>query len=274
MKKIIVFCLFFTLISASVCFAQDWGDTGYSDFNDEDPYVNSDPGYFDDVADNPADSAGSVATSHDSAATDSSAATAAAEAAAASAAAAANSAETAATAAAESAASAAAAAESVTAASATPPPPPQPAQSSLPPQPPVRIVIPMITTSPVQIVPPAQPPVQPAPPAVQYAPPVQSAPPVQYAPPVNRQPSINVIPAMPNPHSNGLYRVQVGAFSSSGLAQQCFSRLRSAGFTPAYEPYGNVNRVVLTGIRAADMATVVQRLAAAGFNEVWIREEK
>jgi hypothetical protein len=35
-----------------------------------------------------------------------------------------------------------------------------------------------------------------------------------------------------------------------------------------------VNRIVLMGIRAADMPLIVQRLAAAGFNEVWIREER
>jgi len=79
---------------------------------------------------------------------------------------------------------------------------------------------------------------------------------------------------MPSPYSNSSYRVQVGAFSSPGLAQQCFARLLSAGFSPIYEPYGSVNRIVLPGIRAADMPLVVQRLAAAGFSEVWIREER
>ena len=79
---------------------------------------------------------------------------------------------------------------------------------------------------------------------------------------------------MPSPHSSGYYRVQVGAFTSAGLAQHCFSRLLSAGFSPAYEPYGNVYRIVLPGIRAADMPLVVQRLAAVGFFEVWLREER
>ena len=85
---------------------------------------------------------------------------------------------------------------------------------------------------------------------------------------------MTVIPAMPSPYDNSCYRVQVGAFSSSGLAQQCLSRLLSAGFSPTYEPYGNVTRVVLPGIRAAEVPLIVQRLAAAGFNEVWIREER
>ena len=124
-----------------------------------------------------------------------------------------------------------------------PQPPPQPQ-----PQPPVRIVIPL-TASPASPV---------------------------AAPPVNNLPPIKIIPAMPNPHGNSMHRVQVGAFSKSDLAQQCFSRLASAGFSPAYEPSpaGNMTRVVLPGIRAADVPLIVQRLAAAGFSEVWIREER
>jgi hypothetical protein len=267
MKKTIVFCLFcviFTLISVSVCFAQ-WEDLGFSfsDYGDEDTNTDADL-YDDDPIADPGPAFGAentavpvpVSGSDDSATA--AAAAAAAESAAASAAAAASSAETAAASAASAAGSAAAAADSASAASssATAPPP------SAPPQPPVRIVIPMMTA-------PSAPPPPPPP-----APPAYQPPPVQPAPPVYSQPPITVIPAMPNPYSSSFYRVQVGAFSSPGLAQQCFSRLLSAGFSPAYEPYGNVNRIVLPGIRAADMALIVQRLAAAGFNEVWIREER
>jgi cell division septation protein DedD len=79
---------------------------------------------------------------------------------------------------------------------------------------------------------------------------------------------------MPDPYSGGVYRVQVGSFSNTGLAQQCFQRLQSAGFSPFYEPYGDMYRVLIIGIRAADMEWVVQRLAAAGFSEVWVREER
>jgi len=156
----------------------------------------------------------------------------------------------------------------------------------------VRIVIPMITNPPAQPAPPVQyappvnrqppaynapptyqpPPAYSAPPAYQ-PPPAYSAPPAYQPPPQQPVLPIKVIPALPNPYSATLYRVQVGAFGSAGLAQQCFSRLLSAGFSPAYEPYGNVNRVVLPGIRAADMHQVAQRLAAAGFSEIWIREE-
>jgi cell division septation protein DedD len=81
-------------------------------------------------------------------------------------------------------------------------------------------------------------------------------------------------PVMPNPSGNGAYRIQVGAFTNTGFAQQCFNRLVSAGFTPYYEQSGNVYRVVIVGVRSADIALVVQRLEVAGFPDVWIREEK
>jgi len=127
---------------------------------------------------------------------------------------------------------------------------PQSAPSRLPPQPPVRTIAPTVNI----IVPSAAPPA--APPAPAY------------------RPSINVTPGMPDPNSNGVYRVQVGAFSNTGNAQQCFNRLKSAGFTPFYEQYGNLYRVVLTGIQAADMTGVIRRLEAAGFTDAWIREER
>jgi len=157
----------------------------------------------------------------------------------------------------------AAAAESaaVTAAPAPPPSPPplapQPAPSRAPPQPPVRTIAPTVNV----IVPPAMPPAAPP------------APPAPAAPPAYR-PSMNVTPGMPDPCGNGVYRVQVGAFSNTGNAQQCFNRLKSAGFTPFYEQYGSLYRVVLTGIQAADMAAVIRRLEAAGFTDAWIREER
>jgi len=134
---------------------------------------------------------------------------------------------------------------------------PQPAPSRVPPQPPARTVVPTVNT----IVP------QNAP---QSAP--QNAPPPA-APPARRS-SMNVTPGMPDPCSKSVYRVQVGAFSNTGLAQQCFNRLKSAGFTPYYEQYGSLYRVVITGIQAADMAGVIRRLESAGFSDAWIREER
>ena len=133
---------------------------------------------------------------------------------------------------------------------------PQPAPSRVPPQPPARTVVPTVNI----IVP-------------QTAPPAAATPPPSAAPPAYR-PSMNVTPGMPDPYSNGVYRVQLGSFSNTGLAQQCFNRLKAAGFTPFYEQYGSLYRVVISGIQAADMAGVIRRLEAAGFTDAWIREER
>jgi cell division protein FtsN len=93
-------------------------------------------------------------------------------------------------------------------------------------------------------------------------------PPVQAA-----SPAITIIPNFPDPQSGKVYRIQVGSFSSIALAQVCFARLKAAGFTPAYEHNGSLYRVVLSSIRAADVYNTAQRLNAAGFTEVVIREE-
>ena len=77
-------------------------------------------------------------------------------------------------------------------------------------------------------------------------------------------------PRMPE---TGVYRVQVGSFARTALAMGCFDRLRSAGFSPMFEPFAGMYRVVVSGIAAADMPEVAVRLGGAGFREVWIRRE-
>ena len=138
-------------------------------------------------------------------------------------------------------------------------------------------------SSPAANAPPPRPPARTESPALTFvfpqgAPSAAGNPPAAAAPPAPRR-AINVIPAMPHPQSNSVFRVQVGAFSNVGLAQRCFDQLRSAGFEPFYEQttnaqYGVLYRVVLVGVRASDMTWVVQRLEASGFNEVWLREER
>jgi rare lipoprotein A len=125
------------------------------------------------------------------------------------------------------------------------------------------------------------------PPTQSYPPPPPSRPPVssQYSPPPSRtMPApppqgqaadsvIKIIPKLPDPNSGKVYRVQVAAFARAALAQVCFERLKAVGFSPAYEKSGSLYRVVLSGIRAADVSYVAQRLTSAGFTEAWIREE-
>jgi hypothetical protein len=94
-------------------------------------------------------------------------------------------------------------------------------------------------------------------------------------PPVrsSNPPIIQVTPRMPDPRSGRIYRLQVGAFSNELNAREAVFRLREAGFDPAYELYGGYCRVVLTGIRAADVETIIRRVGTAGFMQVFIREE-
>lgn len=145
------------------------------------------------------------------------------------------------------------------------------------PQPPARTVVPPELSSPKQpqwiIVQPDQ--------AAPSSPPSVAQPPAPLPPPVS--PSVapspaggrsaKIVPSMPNPNGRGVYRVQVGAYSNTTFAQESYDRLKSAGFSPAFERHGNLYRVVVTGIRAAEMTNVAQRLGAAGFAEAWVREE-
>jgi cell division septation protein DedD len=112
-------------------------------------------------------------------------------------------------------------------------------------------------------------PSRPTPAYTPYAP----APSRPVAAPPGAAAGIKVIPKLPDPNSGKVYRVQVGAFSRVTLAQVCFDRLRSAGFTPAFEQNGSLYRVVISGIKASDISYTAQRLNAAGFTEAWIREE-
>jgi rare lipoprotein A len=163
--------------------------------------------------------------------------------------------------------------DAIDAASEEPAPPPwEPAST-----PPVVADAPVEAPSPPPPPPPVAPPPPPPPPVSQA--PVRTAPPEtypQYAPPAppaqNRR--INVTPGLPSPYTNSVYRLQLGAFSSTGNAAQCFQRLIAAGLSPCYEQYGSLHRVVLPGIKAADVPWVVQRLESAGFTDVWVRQEK
>jgi hypothetical protein len=56
-------------------------------------------------------------------------------------------------------------------------------------------------------------------------------------------------------------------------AQDTYAVLVRAGFNPVYEQYDNYTRVVIPGIRAADLTAAAQRLGNVGIREVWIRRE-
>jgi cell division septation protein DedD len=75
------------------------------------------------------------------------------------------------------------------------------------------------------------------------------------------------------PKPGKVYRLQVGAYAVQRNAIHTLDRLREAGFNPAYERYGAYLRVVISGVRGADVTKYVERIGQAGFTEVWCREE-
>ncbi|MCL2381568.1 MAG: septal ring lytic transglycosylase RlpA family protein [Treponema sp.] len=78
---------------------------------------------------------------------------------------------------------------------------------------------------------------------------------------------------VPSPYSPNLYRLQVGSYRVPRNAVESFDRLRNLGLNPAYERHGDFYRVVLAGLRAADIPLVAHVLGNAGFREVLIRQE-
>ena len=87
-------------------------------------------------------------------------------------------------------------------------------------------------------------------------------------------PAARIVGGIPPSNSMRLYRIQVGAYSIPRNAVDAFTRLRNAGLNPAYEPNGDFYRVVLAGLRAADIPAIAQTLGNAGFREVIIRAER
>jgi rare lipoprotein A len=155
--------------------------------------------------------------------------------------------------------------------------PASPAASAPPAEtPPAIVQAPSVTSAPPVVV--QAPPAETPPPAVVQAPPVQPVPPAIAAAPVPSAVSYTAPPAVikgaiPPAGSTKLYRIQVGAFSVPRNALDVFDRLKAAGLNPRYEQYGNLYRVVLAELKAADIPAIAQKLGNSGFNEVLLREE-
>jgi len=99
------------------------------------------------------------------------------------------------------------------------------------------------------------------------------SPPLGGTPPVNSYLPINgvvLIPGLPDPHGNGYYRLQVGAYSGMGSVALAMSRVEAAGFTATQERHGNLLRVIVEGVPTRNVQAAVQRLAAVGFSQIWI----
>jgi cell division septation protein DedD len=84
--------------------------------------------------------------------------------------------------------------------------------------------------------------------------------------------TVKVIPRLPAAGDRKTYKIQVGAFVNKSGADQLFSQLRNAGFSPAHEKFGNWNRVIISGVRSSDVGDMIRRLGALGIKTVWLRE--
>jgi cell division protein FtsN len=91
-----------------------------------------------------------------------------------------------------------------------------------------------------------------------------------FDPPVD---NIQIIPGLPNPNSNRIYRLQVGAFSGVESATRAVRQLQVAGFDVVQElAENNLYRVLAVGIPAHNVYNAAQRLGAIGFKQVWVRD--
>ncbi|MDR2784796.1 MAG: SPOR domain-containing protein [Treponema sp.] len=83
---------------------------------------------------------------------------------------------------------------------------------------------------------------------------------------------VKVIPRLPAQGDRKLYKIQVGAFVNKTRADQLFTVLQSAGFSPVHEKFGDWNRVIISGIRGSEVNDVTRRLGSVGVKTVWLRE--
>jgi rare lipoprotein A len=82
-----------------------------------------------------------------------------------------------------------------------------------------------------------------------------------------------VLPAMPPSGTGRTYRIQAGSFRTPRNAVEAFDRIKNAGLSPAYERNGDYYRVVIAGLRPEEIPAAAEKLGAAGFREVLVREE-
>jgi len=113
-------------------------------------------------------------------------------------------------------------------------------------------------------------PVSPAaqPPAAQPAAPPEKAP-LFTSPPVYDP---QIIPGLPNPNTNKVYRLLVGTYPGVDSAFPVYQQLQAAGFEVVQEQAGDMCKVFAAGIPASRVYYAAKRLGAIGFPQIWIQE--
>lgn len=86
--------------------------------------------------------------------------------------------------------------------------------------------------------------------------------------------SADLIPKAPDGANGKRYRLQVGSYKLAQNAAEAFDRLISAGFAPSYERSGDLYRIVLVAVPAAEVVRYAERLGSAGFSQALVREER
>jgi len=120
------------------------------------------------------------------------------------------------------------------------------------------------------ITPPPAPPAPPAAlPAVQPAAQPPEKAPLFSSPPVYDP---QIIPGLPNPNTNKVYRLLVGTYPGVDSAFRIYQQLQAAGFDVVQEQAGDMCKVFAAGIPASRVYYAAKRLGAIGFSQIWIQE--
>jgi cell division protein FtsN len=82
---------------------------------------------------------------------------------------------------------------------------------------------------------------------------------------------VRVSPGYPDPACVKLYTLQVGAYSTANAANKAESLIRNYGFNVTQEISSPYYRLVISGVPASTVYSMVQRLGAIGVEEVIIR---
>ncbi|MCL2763264.1 MAG: SPOR domain-containing protein [Treponema sp.] len=83
---------------------------------------------------------------------------------------------------------------------------------------------------------------------------------------------VEIIPGLPDPKSNRMYRLQVGFFSTPEAAERAVQQIKTAGFAFSWELSGSIYRVFAVNIPAADVYFTVHRLSSTGLRQFWVMD--
>jgi len=83
--------------------------------------------------------------------------------------------------------------------------------------------------------------------------------------------SITVTGRIPDAADAKLYQLQVGSYKIISNAETSYEKLRAASLNPSYEQYIDFTRVLIKGIKAADVPSYIEKIKRAGFPEVLIK---